>query len=216
MKTERGSEDLTRAAYDTVAADYARSMRGTSQEHFLDLAMIEFFLHGVGGGRILDAGAGTGRITGYAAQRGADIRGVDLSPRMVEEARRLFPDLSFDVGSLLELPYPDDAFAGVLLWYSVIHLTDTELERALAEVARVARPGGLMLLASQSGDQQIDLRQVYARMGHDLHLTRQSREADTLVAAVKRAGGIELARLVRRGEMTGEMDDHAVILARFA
>lgn len=215
MTDQAGSEGSARTAYDTVAADYARAIRDTNQEHPLDVAMIDAFLAEVGAGPILDAGAGAGRLTGYAAARGADIRGMDLSPGMIAQARSTYPDLRFETGSLLDLPYPAGSFDGVLLWYSVIHLGDDELGQALSEVARVTRPGGYILLASQAGTGEVDLRPVYARMGHQVSLTRHRRTAEVLAAALARVGARELARLERQGRLTHERDDQAVILARF-
>lgn len=206
-----------RAAYDSFAADYARLLPDTSKEHALDLAMLEAFVAAVDEAtvdgaprRILDAGCGAGRITRWLADRGVEVEGVDLSPGMVEQARLAHPDLTFGVGSLLDLPCEDEAFGGVLLWYSTIHLSDAELERALGEAVRVASPTAYLLIGSQSGEGEVDLHDVYARFGHDVALTRTRRTADALAAALDRAGADEIARLVRRDER----GDEAMVLAR--
>jgi hypothetical protein len=71
--------------------------------------------------RVLDAGCGAGRMSRYLAERGCCVEGVDLPPGMVGMAQRDHPDLVFTVGSLTDLPYSDDEFAGVMLWHSIIH-----------------------------------------------------------------------------------------------
>src|SRR5688500_15466093 len=113
-----------RQAYDTVAEDYASYLPDTRAEARLDLAMIDAFAEAVtsgGDARVLDAGCGAGRMSRYLAERGCLVEGVDLSENMVAMARRDHPDLVFTMGSLTDLPYPDNEFAGVMLWYSIIH-----------------------------------------------------------------------------------------------
>src|SRR5512144_1601608 len=103
-----------RHAYDTVAEDYATYLPDTCAEAPLDLAMIDAFAEAVTSGddaRVLDAGCGAGRMSRYLAGRGCLVEGVDLSSRMVALARRDHPGRTFTVGSLTELPYPDDQFA---------------------------------------------------------------------------------------------------------
>ena len=144
-----------RHAYDTVAEDYAAQLPDTRAEAPLDLAMVDAFAAAVTSGddaRVLDAGCGAGRMSRYLADRGCRVEGVDLSPGMVAMARRDHPDLAFTVGSLTDLPYPDDQFAGVMLWYSIIHTPPAGQARIFAEAARVLRPGGHLLVGFQSGE----------------------------------------------------------------
>ncbi len=84
-------------------------------------------------------------MSGYFADRGCLVEGVDLSSGMIAMARRDHPDLVFTVGSLGALPYPDGEFAGLMLWYSFIHTPPAGLARIFAEAARVLRPGGHLL-----------------------------------------------------------------------
>lgn len=95
-------------AYDTVADDYAAHLPNTCAEAGLDLAMLDHFAATVetDGGPVLDAGCGAGRITRYLADRGCRVEGLDLSPAMVAAARRDHPDLTFSVGSIVDLPHP--------------------------------------------------------------------------------------------------------------
>jgi hypothetical protein len=107
-----------RLAYDTVAEDYATHLPDTRVEAPLDLAMIDAFAEVVAASndpQVLDAGCGAGRMSRYLAERGCMVQGVDLSSNMVALARRNHPKLLFTVGSLIDLPYPDEQFAGVML-----------------------------------------------------------------------------------------------------
>ncbi len=203
-------------AYDTVADDYAAHLPDTRAEARLDLAMIDHFAATVeasGGGPVLDAGCGAGRITRYLADRRAAVEGLDLSPAMVAAARRDHPDLTFTVGSITDLPHPDASFAGVLLWYSTIHTPPDQLGPVLTEATRVLRPGGHLLIAFQSGHGTRDLAPAYRRFGHDIHLQRHLTTADHVAALLCGAGLTETHRLVRAAQGM-ERDPQALLLAQ--
>ncbi|MFG1839667.1 class I SAM-dependent DNA methyltransferase [Micromonospora sp. NPDC049175] len=205
-----------RRAYDTVAEDYATLLPDTRAEAALDLAVVDAFAEAVTAGgdtRVLDAGCGAGRMSRYLTDRGCLVHGVDLSPGMVVRARRDHPDLMFTVGSLTALPYPDGRFAGVLLWYSTIHTPPAGQARVFAEVARVLRPTGHLLVGFQAGEGTRDLSEPYRRrFGHEIHLERHRYTADQVAAEIEAAGLREECRLVRRARGT-ERDDQAFLLA---
>lgn len=210
-------EDQTRRAYDTVADDYARLLPDTRAETRLDLAMVDTFVdHVRDAGEVLDAGCGTGRLTRYLADHGCTVRGLDLSPGMVAAGRRAHPDLHLQVASLLDLPFADGRFAGALLWYSTIHTPGPGLPPLLAEVVRVVRPGGVLLVGFQAGHGTVDLAASYGRHGHDVELTRWRRAPAEMAALLTAAGTTEVARLVRAPDpqQPWEDDDQAFLLVR--
>ncbi|WP_369054328.1 class I SAM-dependent DNA methyltransferase [Kineococcus terrestris] len=208
-----------RHAYDTVASDYATHLPDVRAESSLELAVLDAFAEAVtagvaaGAGPVLDAGCGTGRITRYLAERGCAVEGVDLSPGMVAEARRHHPGHRFTVGTLTDLPHPPGGFAGVVLWYSVIHTRPEDHPRVFAEVARVLRPGGHVVVAFQSGEGVRDVSAAYRRLGHDVRLERYLVTADEVAAGLRDVGLREECRLVRRPR-GAEQDDQAVVLAQ--
>lgn len=198
--------EAVRRAYDTVAADYARYLPDTRAEHPLDLAMVDAFAQAVGSGQdavILDAGCGAGRMSGYLADRGHRVEGVDLSPGMVEQARRHHPGIRFAVAPLARLPFPDHRFAGVLLWYSIIHTPPGDLGSVLAEAARVLAPGGQLLVGFQEGSGTRDVSAAYRRFGHEVELERHLHRVDDVAQTLRAAGAREVARLVRSGDGPG-------------
>ena len=205
-----------RVAYDTLADAYAEHLPDTRAEAPIDLAMVDTFLKAVRSAsdpQVLDAGCGAGRMSRYVADRGCLVHGLDLSRGMVARARRDHPGLTFTVGSLGALPYPDDRFAGVLLWYSAIHTPAAGQARIFAEVSRVLRPGGHLLVGFQSGSGTRDLAASYRRLGHEVRLDRYLFTADEVAARCEAAGLHELCRMVRRPRGR-ERDDQAVLLAQ--
>lgn len=216
LSDELGQPGVQRA-YDTVAGTYADYFTDASAESPLDRAMVDAFAAAVTDmdepGQVLDAGCGAGRMSRYLADRGCAVQGVDLSPGMVEMARRDHPGLEFGVASLTELPFPDDTFAGVMVWYSAIHTPPQGQLQIFAEVARVLRPGGHVLVGLQSGEGTRDASAAYARFGHDIELERYLYTPDEVAAVLEGAGLTEVARMVRRPR-EGERDDQSALLAQ--
>ncbi|BCB90229.1 class I SAM-dependent DNA methyltransferase [Phytohabitans suffuscus] len=205
----------TRTAYDTVAADYADLLKGALAEAPLERALLGAFAELVGDGAVADVGCGPGRITTHLAGLGLDVRGVDLSPRMVAVARRLYPEIPFEVGTMTGLAFPDGALAGLVAWYSAIHTPPKRLPLVFAEFARVLRPGGHLLMAFQApveGD-DFEPRRIERAYGHALALDAYRLPPDR-VADLLAAAGVEVTtRVVRRPE-SQEKSPQAYLMAR--
>jgi SAM-dependent methyltransferase len=105
-----------------------------------------------GNGPVADVGCGPGRLTGHLHGIGLDAFGIDLSPGMIDVARRDHPDLRFEVGSMTALDLPDGSLTGVLAWFSLIHVPDGDVPAVFAEFHRVLRPGGVVLVGFHAGD----------------------------------------------------------------
>lgn len=102
------------------------------------------------GDRILDIGTGTGWAARLAAWRGANVTGIDIAPGMIDAAEtlsaRLDPRPVFRLAAAEALPFPDESFDGVVSTYGVIFSNAPSV--AVAEMARVLRPGGRLALAT--------------------------------------------------------------------
>jgi demethylmenaquinone methyltransferase / 2-methoxy-6-polyprenyl-1,4-benzoquinol methylase len=92
------------------------------------------------GDSVLDACCGTGDLAVAAAREGGRVTGVDFSERMLERARRKAPELEWVEGDLLALPFADASFDAATVGFGIRNVDD--LERGLAELRRVLRPGG--------------------------------------------------------------------------
>lgn len=138
---------------------------------FLDRAMLATFAEHVqaaGGGPVGDLGCGPGRVTAHLHSLGVNAFGVDLSPEMIAVARRTYPELQFDEGLLTALDLKNGVLGGIVAWYSIIHTPPELLPPVFAEFERVLAPGGYLLLAFQTGDNE--LRHIKQAYGHTLSL----------------------------------------------
>jgi SAM-dependent methyltransferase len=204
----------TRDSYDAIAVDYAETFKTEPEAKPLTLAVLTAFAQSVvqdGGGPVVEFGSGPGRVTAYLDGLGVDVRGVDLSPAMVSLARRTFPDLRFDEGSMTELGgFADGSLRGIVAWYSLIHIPPAEVPGVLAEFHRVLAPGGYLALAFQVGE---EVSRYTEGFGHvvalDFHRMRPERVAEQL----REAGFEPRATMVREAE-PDEKTPQAGLLAR--
>jgi SAM-dependent methyltransferase len=141
----------TRESYERIAARYAEEIAGELANKPFDQQFLNDFAAAVGGGRIVELGCGPGQVSGYLATRGARVSGLDLSAQMIDQARLLFPELTFQVGDMLSLPYEDGSLAGTASFYSIVHFDESQTQRALNEMARVLARGGRAALAFHIG-----------------------------------------------------------------
>jgi SAM-dependent methyltransferase len=154
--------DRVRASYDRVADTYVAMDIGTvSERPWLRAALDAFAEQVTGLGPVLDVGCGPGTVTAYLAGRGLDVSGVDLSPRMIEHARRLHPGLRFAVRSATDVGAADASLGGVLGWWSLFHLPRDVLGPVLASLARALVPGGQLMIGTHVGDEDVVRTEAY-------------------------------------------------------
>jgi SAM-dependent methyltransferase len=193
----------TRTAYNTVAVSYAELVPAVSDDHPVNRAVLGAFadlVQAAGGGPVGDIGCGTGRVTAHLAGLGLDVSGIDLSPQMLAVAQRKYPGLRFSEGSMLALDLPSGALAGVVAWYSVIHMPRNRLPTAFSEFHRVLAPGGYLQLAFHVGDQRNHKTQGY---GHDgISLDVYLLPVERICALLAEAGFVLDTRVVREPDGT--------------
>jgi SAM-dependent methyltransferase len=202
-------QTATRSSYDRLAVDYAEHFRDGYAGKPVELSVLSLFASVVDG-PVLEVGCGTGLTTAELVRLGLHVSCVDLSSGMLSVARSSLPRLDFAVGSMLALPYAAGSFGGVVAFYSTIHVPDDLLPTAMAELARVLRPGGHLLLGFQVGDEPL---RMTSALGHevalDFHRRRPSRMADLLAEA-----GVPVrVRTVREAE-DGDRTPQAFLLAQ--
>ncbi|WP_103502513.1 MULTISPECIES: class I SAM-dependent methyltransferase [Streptomyces] len=143
-------QEETSAAYDEIVELYASTFADRLETRPFTRAMVGTFAELVRGTenlRAADVGCGPGHLTAMLHDLGLDAFGLDLSPAMVDYARRAHPSLRFDAARMEALPIEDGVLGGVMAHYSMIHTPPGEVPALLAEQARVLAPGGLLLVS---------------------------------------------------------------------
>lgn len=154
----------TRESYDSVAEDYTEYFRSELADRPLDRALLTAFaeiVRSFARGPVADLGCGPGSVTGRLHESGVPVFGVDLSTRMLEQARRSHPELRFVEGSMTELDLADGELGGIVAWYSIIHVPPERLAAVFEEFHRVLAPGGHVLLAFQEGEEPLHLTEAF-------------------------------------------------------
>lgn len=149
------SSETTRTFYDTVASAYAEAFKDElAHKPFDRWALLRFADENLGKGRVGDIGCGPGHTTKFLADAGLDeLIGLDLSPRMVEEAKKRHPDLNFRVCDMLRINFRKNSFRALLAQYAVVHFDDRQLNTFLKEAQRILMDDGQLLLSFHIGSE---------------------------------------------------------------
>ncbi|WP_433291776.1 class I SAM-dependent DNA methyltransferase [Actinoplanes sp. CA-030573] len=211
MQTDDWLAD-TRISYDTVAGSYADVVRNAlAGLPHLRAALTAFAdsVRDAGGGPVADVGCGPGHITAHLRALGVDAYGIDLSPGMIEIARRDHPGVRFEVGSMIDVDLPAASLAGILAWQSLIHIPDAAVPPVFARFHRALRPGGLLQLLFHAGDGSRLKTQGYG--GHPMRVHVHRRRPDRVAAWLRDAGfTIEAQTLLNPDEPSRQ----AILFAR--
>ena len=113
----------------------------------------------VAGERILDIAAGTGTSSAALAKSGANVVAADFSPGMIEVGRQKHPSISFVVADATDLPFADGEFDAVTASFGLRNVENPK--KALAEMYRVLKPGGRLVICEFSTPSRAIFRAGY-------------------------------------------------------
>lgn len=169
----RGDLDQTRAYYDEFSEIYELHRRPNEADGYhalVDDLEVELCQRYGAGKEVLECGCGTGLILERLNRFASRAAGIDLSPGMLSHAR----DRGLDVreGSVTELPFADASFDVTCSFKVLAHVPD--IGRALAEMARVTRPGGVILAEFYN---PLSLRGLAKRLGPAGKISDHTRES---------------------------------------
>lgn len=176
-----------REAYSRLSQQYI-GLGG--QEHEDDTALVRRHLVGLPG-TVLDLGCGPGHWTAALHSWGVEVSGVDMVPEFVAHARATHPGPRFRLGSMTELDVPEHSVAGILAWYSTIHLPPPELDEVLAGFRRLLVPAGMLVVGFFDSDDDV------AAFDHRV-TTAYRWPVDVFTQHLAEAGFEEVQRLQRR------------------
>ena len=159
---------------------------------------------------VADLGCGPGGVVNHLAGHGLDAYGLDLSQGQIDQARKAFPDLRFEVGDLTALDVDTGSLGGIVAKYSIIHLAPDALAGVFAEWHRALNDGA-PLFVSFFGSRSAD--------SHGLafdHKVATAYELDpaTIGRLLGTAGFVEIQIEATAIPEGGRPFDHTTILAR--
>lgn len=132
-----------RHGYNQIAGHFVQ----TRQRSWPEFSVLAKYVQP--GNRILDAGCGSGRLLNQLEGLHAQYVGIDASEELVRLARQEHRDATFLLGDVGKLPFYDDEFDVVFCLATLHHVPGNKLrEQAVAELTRVLRPGGFLLLTN--------------------------------------------------------------------
>ncbi len=153
-----------RESYDRLADEYTRRIASELQHKPFDRELLDRFAAVVAGrGDVCDMGCGPGHVARYLHDAGTTVFGLDLSPRMVGQARQLNPGVSFREGNMMALEMKDSTLAGIAAFYAIVNIPHESLPRVFKEMRRVLQPGGLLLLSFHVGDEALEVKELWDR-----------------------------------------------------
>jgi SAM-dependent methyltransferase len=202
----------TRASYDTDASRYAEKVRGLLEDSpYLraSLALFVELVHESGGGPVADIGCGPGYVTEHLHDAGLDVFGIDLSPEMIAIARHDYPHLRFEVGTMTDLDLTDASVAGIVAFWSIIHVPDHAMPGVFEQFRRVLRPHAPLLVGFHVGEETRHRSEGYT--GRSIHVDSHHRQPDQVMGWLRDTGFSIEAELVLRPDAD---TPGAVIIAR--
>jgi len=159
-------QNLVLESYDRIAVAYARQYGNELLHKPFDRELLHRFATEVKDrGDVCDVGCGPGHIARYLRDMGlAKVFGLDLSPAMVEQARKLNADLSSKVGNVMALDLVDASLGGIIAFYAIVNIPPNLLPTVFREMCRVLKPGGRLLLTFHIGDEIVQPRNLWGNL----------------------------------------------------
>jgi SAM-dependent methyltransferase len=153
--------DLERS-YDLVTQEYVRRFSDELDYKPFDCDLLDHFASLVRmQGPVCDLGCGPGHVARYLHDKNVDAFGLDLSPAMVMAARHLNPMLNYLQGDMSALDAEDESWAGIVAFYSLIHIPRDRMLTVLTELKRVLQPKGYLLISFHIGDEDLHLDELW-------------------------------------------------------
>ncbi len=192
-----------RESYDRIADEYALRIFNELQHKPLDQDLLNRFAAEISErGQVCDMGCGPGHVARYLRDAGTIVFGLDLSEKMLEQARRLNPDISFRQGNMMALDLEDRTLAGIAAFYAIVNISNEFLPLVFREMNRVLRPGGLLLLAFHTGDEVLHEEELWGRaISMDFFLFQPSQIRRCLEDA-----GLGVEEIIERGPYAPEVE----------
>jgi ubiquinone/menaquinone biosynthesis C-methylase UbiE len=137
-------KQIVALGYDQLVDRYDRWAQGLASRvrvHYTQLLLDQLRP----GAQVLDLGCGTGTLLTQRLAERCNVTGVDLSARLIEQARRHIPHATFIQADMTQLSFPAASFDAVVAFYSLTHLPPEEVPALLQSIAAWLRPDGIFV-----------------------------------------------------------------------
>lgn len=182
--------------YDLTAAEYTKKFSAELSHKPLDRLLLKRFAdENKDNGIIADLGCGCGHTTKFLKDSGAEkLIGIDLSPEMIRQASAANENIKFEVGNMLDLTAKTEEYAAVLAFYSIVHFTFEDLEKAFTEIHRVLKSSGQFLFSFHVGSQETHLEEF---LDQKVDVTFYFFEVEDILQTLEKSGFRVLESVVR-------------------
>jgi ubiquinone/menaquinone biosynthesis C-methylase UbiE len=152
--------ERNRASFDKLANKTGMKWRHRE----LTIQFVSAFQMLLGGNRVLDLGCGAGHDALRLKRYDLQVQGLDISEVMLEHAKQQVHGVEFIQGDFRQIPTGDGLYDGVWANASLIYLTAEDLHRALDEVCRVMKPGGVFFSSYRIGEGAQVIDNIFCQM----------------------------------------------------
>lgn len=143
----------TRISYNLAAQKYHDLFHNELNEKEYDRILLDSFVNRFSKDSVIcDAGCGSSDHVGrYIFDKGIQVIGVDISDKCIELARLCNPGMKFECEDISNLLFNEDAFDGIISYYSIINTPKKFVQKIFSEFRRVLKPNGYLLVAVKAG-----------------------------------------------------------------
>jgi ubiquinone/menaquinone biosynthesis C-methylase UbiE len=172
--------------YNAVAKEYSETFCGEYEKKPKDQEILHRFSIEIGDKKpVWDIGCGPGHTTKYLKNLGIEISGLDISDKILEQARINYPEIHFKKGNLLKLEFENDSIAGIVAFYTIVHFTEEQVRVAFGEIFRVFKPGGIFLFTYHIGEETIHVEKF---LGKKVDIELMLFKTDFICRCLKKSG----------------------------
>ena len=126
---------------------------------YKELAEFAKLMRKNGGNRVLDLGCGSGVQSKLLLDEGFEVVGLDLSPKMVSEAKKRVPEAKFVVGDITKINFAKDSFDGVYARASLLHIPKKLIPKVLKSIHEILASDGIFYLALKEGEGESEVEE---------------------------------------------------------
>jgi len=205
------NNEKTVNVYSEIAKEYAKAFFTELNDKPLDRNLYDFFVGKLkDNANCLEIGCGPGEVSNYLFSKGVIITGIDKSEKMIDEAKKLNPQIKFMQGDVFHLPFGNGEIDGIVAPYLIVNFSNDELHKTFSEMTRVlTRQGQLLVVFHVGMNNKLTIRNFFNTQ-NKLTFVLHS------VAKIKRflkEYGFEITEVLVKEPYKGEVTKRAFIFA---